>query len=103
MKPTIVCICGSTKFRKEMAEANRKLTMEGYIVLAPGVFQHDGDPLTDEQKRMLDKLHFQKIDMADWVYVVNVNDYIGESTSNEISYAAAMGKTVRFLEQRNYQ
>lgn len=97
-KPVIVCLCGSTRFRKEMAEENRKQTMMGRIVLAPGVFAHDGDPLTLEEKKMLDELHFRKIDMSGKVIVVNPGGYIGESTSREIAYAETSGKPVEFTQ-----
>jgi len=93
----IVCICGSTRFRAEIADANRELTLAGYIVLAPGVFAHDGDTITDEQKADLDRLHFQKIDLAGSVFIVNPGGYVGESTTREIAYARSLGKPVRFL------
>jgi nucleoside 2-deoxyribosyltransferase len=94
MKPLVVCLCGSTRFRAEIAEANRAATMAGKIVLAPGVFGHAGDPLTDEDKARLDRLHLAKIDMADEVLVVNPEGYIGESTCREIEYATRTGKPV---------
>lgn len=93
-RPEVVCICGSTRFRTEMVEANRRLTMAGSVVVAPGVFGHDGDPLTDEDKARLDVLHFRKIDMADRVVVVAPGEYIGESTSRAIAYARETGKPV---------
>lgn len=96
--PEIVAICGSTRFRAEIAEANRMLTLAGAIVLAPGVFAHDGDEITEEQKVALDALHFRKIDLAAWIYVVNVGGYTGESTQREIAYARRTCKGVRFLE-----
>ena len=34
-RPEIVCICGSAKFMTEMHAANRELTFEGVIVVAP--------------------------------------------------------------------
>jgi nucleoside 2-deoxyribosyltransferase len=92
--PKVVCICGSTRFRGQMIEVNRWMTMAGLIVLAPGVFQHDGDPLTEAEKEKLDKLHLEKIDMADQVYVVNPGNYIGESTAREMEYAYSKGKPV---------
>ena len=55
--PTIVVICGSTRFRREITAANRGLTLAGHIVLAPGVFGHDGDEVTEQQKCQLDELH----------------------------------------------
>lgn len=53
--------------------------------------------LTEEAKAKLDELHLCKIDLADEILVVNVDDYIGESTTREIAYARAAGKRVRWL------
>jgi hypothetical protein len=96
-QPLVVTICGSTRFRAEMTEANRVMTLKGRIVLAPGVFGHDGDEMADEQKAALDELHLRKIDMSDEVLVVNPGGYIGESTRREIAYALQTGKTVRYV------
>jgi len=49
-------------------------------------------------KEMLDRMHLAKIDMADGIFVVNVDGYIGESTRREIEYAKEHGKTIEFLE-----
>src|SRR3954453_15967785 len=99
MPPSIVTICGSTRFRAEMAAANRELTLAGYIVLAPGVFGHDGDEITGRQKLALDELHLRKIDLARWIYAVSdVSGYYGESTQKEIEYARAAGKEVHFFK-----
>ena len=95
--PELVTVCGSTRFRREMAAANRELTQAGYIVLAPGVFAHDGDQIDRDQKIRLDQLHFAKIDLATWVYVVDPGGYVGESTRREIAYATRTGKPVRYL------
>ena len=97
-KPLIVTICGSTRFRTEIADANRRFTLAGAIVLAPGVFGHSGDEMTDEKKQALDELHFRKIDLADEIYVVNPDGYIGQSTRAEIQYARSTGKPVGLLE-----
>ncbi|TCM35115.1 hypothetical protein [Kribbella sp. VKM Ac-2568] len=94
---SVVTICGSTRFRAEMAEVNRELTLAGHIVLAPGVFAHDGDEITDADKAKLDRLHLAKIDLAWWVYVVNPGGYVGDSTRREIEYARTTGKPVWFL------
>ena len=92
----VVCLCGSTRFRDEFTEANRRETMAGRIVVAPGVFAHSGDPLTDDDKRRLDALHLRKIDMADSVLVINPGGYIGDSTRREIDYAMRTGKPVGY-------
>ena len=95
----VVCLCGSTRFRAEIVEANRLLTLEGHIVLAPGVFGHDGDPITDDEKAKLDALHLRKIDMAEQVIVIAPGGYIGESTRREIAYAESTGKPVIIWNQ----
>jgi hypothetical protein len=95
VRPPVVCLCGSTKFKTEFEIANREATMSGAIVVAPGVFGHaDGIALTEEEKTALDALHFKKIDMADVVWVIAPGGYIGESTSREIEYAGRCGKPV---------
>ncbi|PHU38894.1 hypothetical protein CSX02_00125 [Agathobacter ruminis] len=43
-------------------------------------------------------MHKRKIDMADYIYVINVGGYIGESTKSEIDYAELHDKTVKYLE-----
>jgi len=53
---------------------------------------------TSEQKIALDELHKRKIDLADEVFIVSVNNYIGKSTFSEIEYALKQGKSVRWTE-----
>ncbi len=97
--PLIVCICGSTKFKSDMLSASRAFTLQGHIVVMPGVFGHvDGGFVDGATKQKLDDLHFRKIEMADIVYVVNRDGYVGSSTKKEIDYALSLGKLVRFLE-----
>ncbi|MGI6108182.1 MAG: NADAR family protein [Lachnospiraceae bacterium] len=106
-KYKIVTLCGSTRFRDEFLEAQKKLTLEGYIVLTVGLFGHAGDKEVWEgmdegtvtrTKEMLDDMHRRKIDLSDGIFVINKNGYIGDSTRSEIAYAVATGKQVRFLE-----
>jgi hypothetical protein len=100
MKPTVVCLCGSTKFKGEFIAANFRETMAGKIVLTVGWFGHaDGDVYTPtpEEKAALDELHKRKIDLADEVLVINPGGYIGQSTRSEIEYALAHDVPVRYL------
>jgi hypothetical protein len=97
----IVCMCGSTKFKEVWISENARLTLEGNIVLSVGMFGHaDGTMQNIQQngsKIKLDDLHKRKIDLCDWVWVLDVDDYIGESTRSEIEYAKEKGKLIRFL------
>ena len=47
---------------------------------------------------MLDEIHKAKIELADEIFVINVNGYIGESTRSEIEWATALKKKIRYLE-----
>ncbi len=104
-QPTIVCLCGSTRFSDAFHEANLRETLAGKIVLSIGCdFKSDADlqlagELTAEDKARLDELHLRKIDLADEVLILNVGGYIGQSTLNELLYAQAHNKRIRFLEQ----
>ena len=93
-------LCGSTRFKEQFLEAQKRLTLEGNIVISVGLFGHSGDEevWTEGTKEMLDNMHKRKIDMADSIYVINVDGYIGESTSSEIEYATRNGKEVEYLE-----
>jgi len=98
--PEIVTLCGSTKFKDEFLEVMKELTLKGKIVISVELWAHSGDAVTEEQKRILDELHLRKIDMADSIFVINVNGYIGESTKKEIEYALNKSKKVIYLEQK---
>lgn len=96
----VITLCGSTRFKEQFLEAQKHLTLEGNIVISVGLFGHSGDNevWTEGTKEMLDDMHKRKIDMADGIYVINVNGYIGSSTRSEIEYARKQGKQVLFLE-----
>ncbi len=128
-RPEIVCLIGSSRFMREHTEAQKKLTLEGKIVLPMGMFGHyePGFDMEGPIKKMLDELHFRKIDLADSIYVVNpkigicptckkmpitwsmghytdccgipiqVVAYIGESTRRELAYAKKLGKNIYSL------
>ena len=100
-KYKVITLCGSTKFKEEYLDAQKRLTLEGNIVISVGLFGHSGDNevWSEGTKAMLDDMHKRKIDMADEIFVINVGGYIGESTRSEIEYAKSTGKRVKFLEQ----
>lgn len=101
-KPTVVCLCGSTRFKSEFEKANKQETLNGKIVLSVGFFGHcEDEPLSVETKTALDQLHLAKIAMADEVLFLNVGGYVGSSTTNELRYALGAGKRIRFLEPDN--
>ena len=99
-KYKVITLCGSTRFKDEFMEAQKRLSLAENIVISVALFGHSGDNevWTDGVKEMLDDMHKRKIDMADGIYVINVGGYIGSSTRSEIEYAKAHGKTIEYLE-----
>lgn len=106
-KYPVITLCGSTRFKDEFVIAQKRLTLEGNIVISVGLFGHSGDEevwdgmdegTLSKTKEMLDDMHKRKIDMADEIFVINKNGYIGDSTKSEIEYAIAHGKGIRYLE-----
>lgn len=98
-KYKVITLCGSARFKDEFLEQQRRLTLEGNIVISVSVF---GSLAGDEAcraatKQMLDDMHKRKIDMADEIFVINPGNYIGESTKSEIAYALKHGKIVNYL------
>ena len=96
----VITLCGSTRFKDEFLEAQKRLTLEGNVVISVGLFGHSGDNevWTEGVKDMLDRQHLAKIDLADEIFVVNVGGYIGDSTRREIAYAGYKGKSISYLE-----
>lgn len=110
-RPTIVCLCGSTRFKDAFSKAQFDETMAGHIVLTIGTAWHSDEELfaeyTEHEKQIikatLDVLHLKKIDLADEILVLNVGGYYGESTTREIIYADSLGKRIRWLEDSHGQ
>lgn len=68
----VITLCGSTRFKNEYIEVQKRLTLDGNIVLSVGLFGHSGDSEVWENmdegtltktKEMLDDMHKRKIDM----------------------------------------
>ena len=106
-KYKVITLCGSTRFKDEFMEAQKRLTLQGNIVISVGLYGHAGDQevwdgmdegTLSKTKEMLDDMHKRKIDMADAIYVLNKGGYIGDSTRSEIEYAKRTGKGVEYLE-----
>ena len=102
-KYKVITLCGSTRFKDEFIATQKRLSLEGCIVISVGLFGHSGDEEVSRPgvKEMLDDMHLRKIDMADEVMVINPGGYIGQSTRREIEYAKSVGKPVNYLCAEN--
>ena len=90
----IVTLCGSLKFQKEMMTVAEKMALEGYCVLTPVYPVSENMERTKEQLINLKEAHFKRIELSDAILVVNINNYIGDSTNLEIDYAKKLGKKI---------
>ena len=99
-KYKVITLCDSTRFKDAFMETQKRLTLEGNIVISVGLFGHSGDDevWNEGTKEMLDDMHKRKIDLADEIFIINVGGYVGSSTKSEIEYAKMMGKPVKYLE-----
>jgi hypothetical protein len=101
----ITTLCGSVRFKEAFDTVNKELTLAGWIVLQPGVWEHEKLHAQDAQmaliKDELDSLHHEKILMSDSVVIINVCGYIGKSTFSELLYARKQGKDVFWLNHND--
>lgn len=96
----VITVCGSLRLRfyKEMMEITEKMELEGNCMLVPiyNPSKPNKDAFTEEEARMLDKMHREKIKLSDAILVVNVDNYIGSSTQSEIEFAKNLNKEILY-------
>ncbi len=113
-RPTVITLCGSSRFCGEMAILAWEFEKGGCIAMglhllpqgyceekgmvpdSDGKIHHIGEQEGVEQE--MDALHFKKIEMSDSIFVVNIDGYVGSSTAREIAYAEYLGKPISYLE-----
>lgn len=90
----IITLCGSLKFENEMMIIAEKMALEGYCILTPVYPVLENVKRTEEQLMKFKEEHFKRIELSDAILVVNVNNYIGNSTNLEIEYAKKLEKEI---------
>lgn len=92
----IITVCGSLRFVNEMMEITEKMELQGNCMLVPiyNPNKASKDDFTEEEALMLDKMHKERIKLADAILVVNVDNYIGSSTKKEIEFAKSLNKEI---------
>lgn len=90
----VVCLVGSTKpdWQERYKQVNRDLTLAGYVVISVAMFRPDV-PNIEDHRDLLERIHFQKMDMADFVVLIH-KDAIGPHTALEIARCMDEGKPV---------
>ena len=97
----VVTLCGSMRFQNEMMEIAEKLAREGECVLTPVYMVMKDCEISEEEVKRLKLEQFKRIELADEIFVVDVDGYVGESTMAEIEFAKRNGKKVRWMEEKN--
>ncbi len=91
----IITICGSYKYKKEMIEIAEIMTLKENCVLLPNELSRPNkESYSKEEASIIDKMHKEKIKLSDAILVVNVDNYIGTSTKQEIEYAKNLNKEI---------
>lgn len=91
----IITICGSLKFKDEIMKIAEQMTLSGNCVLNmiyptnPNI-----NAYTEEEKDMFGTMHKERIKLSDAVLVVNIGNYIGNSTRSEIEFAKDLNKEI---------
>ncbi len=94
----VVTICGSMRFSNDIIKIATELEIDkGYCVLQP-VYNCDEKVLCDNELQNVKKAHYNKINISDAIFVVNVGGYIGKSVAEEIEYAKSLNKEILYLE-----
>lgn len=93
----VITVCGSYKFKREMLKITEKMALMGICMLTPiDLSKSSKDDYTEKELQTLGQMHKEKIKLSDAILVMNVNDYIGSSTNDEIEYAKSLNKEILY-------
>lgn len=91
----IITVCGSLRFMKEIMEITEKMALQGNCMLSIVYpMKPDKEDYADEEIAVLNKMHRERIKLADAILVVNVDNYIGSTTKSEIEFAKELNKEI---------
>lgn len=100
---SVINLIGSTRFEEIFKELEIELSVNGYLVFSPLVYNQSGiNPKSGEEvKKILDQEAILKINRSDIVFVVDVDGYIGSSTKKQIDHALLLNKPVLYYSKGN--
>lgn len=93
----VVCLIGSPRYKNEFNSAAKAFALQGQVVLTPNVYV-DGSTIDKEEQELLHEVTLQRIQMSDWVFVVNPNNRLTETVYKEIEFAESLGRQIKYLE-----
>ena len=84
------------KFENEMKKVAFILETKHDMSVLQCVYNEDNLELGEDEIITLNLAHLKKIELADAIYVVDLQGYIGEQVKKEITFAQNLGKEVIF-------
>ena len=97
----IITVCGSLKYKDEIMKATEEYALKGNCMLSIVYPTKENiDDYTKEEKIILKSMHKERIKISDAILVVNIDDYIGESTKNEIEFAQSLNKEIIYYRKQ---
>ncbi len=99
----IITVCGSLRFYDKMMDITERMELQGNCMLVPiyNPNKPNKDAYTEEEGKILDKMHKERIKLSDAILVVNVDGYVGNSTKGEIEYAKSLKKEIIYYTDIN--
>ena len=96
----LITICGDNKYQDDILDVYQTLSIQVYIVLMDSIIDKDAK-VFDEEKKLLVKMHKDKILISDAIFVINKNKEIDATTQEYIDYAKEHNKEIQYLENIN--
>lgn len=97
----IITMCGSYRFIDKMKSIALKLELQGNCVFVPIDLIESVDKYTDNDFKILGEMHKEKIRISDAIYVVDIDNYIGSSTRDEIDFAKSLNKEIIYYSKES--
>ena len=102
-----VVVCGSKKYKDEIAAFCKELEKLGVLVFDPNFkeplpedFKFESQNITDIVFKGLTLEHFDWVRKSEVCFVYNKDDYVGVSVTLEMAYASALGKPIFALSKK---
>jgi hypothetical protein len=101
-----VVVCGSKRYKKEIAAFCKELESLGVLVFEPSFDEVVPEEMTFDSAYITGKVfkgltleHFDWIRKSEVCYVYNPSGYVGTSVTMEMAYASALSKPIFALER----
>jgi hypothetical protein len=89
----VITLCGSPKFLNEFLEVSKILSLNGYLVLTPPLYEN---PLSVEQEELFVSMQQQSIELSDAIYIINNDGFQDELTNRLIKFAKELNKKIYY-------